>query len=114
MSWISEIPDFEILIINDGSTDSTSAIGKMYEQLTTVNGRSIVKLIDKENGGHGSGINKGIELATGKYFKVVDADDWVDEEQYDKLLKNLIHEDADLVLTDYCEARSFEDSLHKV
>lgn len=104
----------EILIINDGSKDSTAAIGKMYEELTTVDGRSIVKLIDKENGGHGSGINKGIELARGKYFKVVDADDWVDEEQYNELLKRLINEDADLVLTDYCEARSFEDKLHKV
>lgn len=104
----------EILIINDGSKDATATIGKMYEELTTVNGKSIVKLIDKENGGHGSGINKGIELARGKYFKVVDADDWVDEDQYNELLKRLINEDADLILTDYCEARSFEDKLHKV
>lgn len=104
----------EILVINDGSKDSTSEIGKMYEKLTSVNGKSIVKLVDKENGGHGSGINKGIELARGKYFKVVDADDWVDEEQYNELLKRLINEDADLILTDYCEARSFEDKLHYV
>ena len=104
----------EILIINDGSKDATATIGKMYEKLTTVNGKSIVKLIDKENGGHGSGINKGIELARGKYFKVIDADDWVDEDQYNELLKRLIDEDADLILTDYCEARSFEDKLHKV
>lgn len=99
----------EILVINDGSKDDTCKIGKMYEELTTINGKSIVKLIDKENGGHGSGINKGIELARGKYFKVVDADDWLDEEQYDKLLEKLVNEDADLILTDYCEARSFED-----
>ena len=104
----------EILIINDGSKDATATIGKMYEKITTVDGKSIVKLIDKENGGHGSGINKGIELARGKYFKVIDADDWVDEEQYNELLKRLINEDADLILTDYCEARSFEDKLHKV
>lgn len=104
----------EILIINDGSKDSTRDIGLMYQELTTKNGKSIVKLIDKENGGHGSGINKGIELAKGKYFKVVDADDWVDEKQYDSLLEKLIHEDADLILTDYSEARSFEDKLHKI
>lgn len=104
----------EILVINDGSKDKTKEIGKFYENLTTVNGKSIVKLIDKENGGHGSGINKGLELARGKYFKVVDADDWVDEEQYNELLKRLIDEDADLILTDYSEARSFEDKLHKV
>lgn len=104
----------EILIINDGSKDSTKEIGEFYQKLTTINGKSIVKLVDKENGGHGSGINKGIELARGKYFKVVDADDWVDEEQYDKLLEILINEDTDLILTDYSEARSFEDKLYKV
>lgn len=104
----------EILIINDGSKDNTSKIGKYYQELTTINNKSIVKLIDKENGGHGSGINKGIELAKGKYFKVIDADDWVDENDYDKLLENLINEDADLILTDYMEARSFEDKPYVV
>ena len=64
----------EILIVNDGSKDGTSKKGKQYEQQYP----AVIRLIDKENGGHGSTINKGIELATGKYFKVVDGDDWVD------------------------------------
>ena len=98
----------EILIINDGSKDETEELGKYYEDITKVNGRSIVKIINKENGGHGSGINKGIELARGKYFKVIDADDWVDEKQYNEFLKKLQKEDADLVLTDYSEARTSE------
>ena len=55
-----------------------------------------------------------IELAKGKYFKVVDADDWVNEKDYDILLKRLINEDADLILTDFCEARSFEDKPTKI
>lgn len=101
----------EILVINDGSKDRTAEIGKYYQELTTVDGRSIVKLIDKENGGHGSGINKGIELARGKYFKVVDSDDWLEEQPYNELLKKLIDEDCDLILTDLSEARSFEDKL---
>lgn len=104
----------EILVINDGSKDKTAEIGKMYQDLTTVEDQSIVKIINKENGGHGSGINKGIELAKGKYFKVVDADDWVNEKDYDILLKRLINEDADLILTDFCEARSFEDKPTKI
>lgn len=99
----------EILVINDGSKDKTSEIGKFYEELTTVDGKSIVKIINKENGGHGSGINKGIELARGKYFRVVDADDWVDESAYNTFLKKLINEDVDLVLTNLSEARSFEE-----
>ena len=99
----------EILVINDGSKDKTGEIGKLYEELTTIDGKSIVKIINKENGGHGSGINKGIELAKGKYFRVVDADDWVDESAYNAFLEKLINEDVDLVLTDLSEARSFED-----
>lgn len=101
----------EILIINDGSKDKTAEIGKYYQKLTTVEGKSIVKIINKENGGHGSGINKGIELARGKYFKVVDADDWLEEQPYNELLKKLVDEDSDLILTDLSEARSFEDKL---
>lgn len=96
----------EILVINDGSKDNTKEIAEYYEKLTTVKGKSIVKVINKENGGHGSGVNKGIELARGKYFKVVDADDWVDEEQYNKLLERLQSEDTDLILTDYSEANT--------
>lgn len=102
----------EILIINDGSTDKTYEIGRFYETITSINGQSIVKLVDKENGGHGSGINKGIELAKGKYFKVVDADDWLDIEEYDKFLEKLQYEDVDMILTEYCEARTFEDELY--
>lgn len=101
----------EILVINDGSKDRTAEIGKYYQELTTVDGKSIVKLIDKENGGHGSGINKGIELARGKYFKVVDSDDWLEEQPYNELLKKLIEENCDLILTDLSEARSFEEKL---
>lgn len=103
----------EILVINDGSKDETAQIGKIYEKLTTVDGKSIVKIINKKNGGHGSGINKGIELARGKYFRVIDADDWVDEKAYNQFLEKLIKEDVDLVLTDLSEARSFEENPTK-
>ena len=103
----------EILVINDGSKDETAQIGKLYQDLTSIDGKSVVKIINKENGGHGSGINKGIELARGKYFKVVDADDWVNEHDYHKLLEKLINEDTDLILTNFCEARSFEENPKK-
>ena len=46
----------------------------------------IVKTVHKENGGHGSGVNKGLEMAEGLYFKVVDSDDWLDPEACQKLL----------------------------
>lgn len=64
----------EVIIINDGSTDHTIDIANAYVEKYP----HIVKVIDKVNGGHGSGINSGLKEATGLYFKVVDSDDWID------------------------------------
>ena len=75
--------DVEILIVNDGSTDKTKKIGKQYAERFP----SIVKVINKENGGHGDAVNSGLSHASGKYFKVVDSDDWVDEDSLMKLLE---------------------------
>ena len=104
----------EILIINDGSKDSTSKIGQYFEKLTTIEGKSIVKLIDKENGGHGSTINKGIELATGKYFKMMDGDDYFDTESLDKLIEYLEKSNEDIILTNYVEDLSIPGILNPI
>ncbi len=77
--------EVEIIIINDGSKDKTLKIAKEYEKKYP----KIVKAVDKENGGHGSGVNKGLELATGLYYKVVDSDDWADPESLQKILKKI-------------------------
>lgn len=93
----------EILIINDGSKDNTAQIAKYFEDLTTIKGKSIVKLIDKPNGGHGSTINKGIEIANGKYFKLMDGDDYFVTSEFVKLIQILENEDADIILNNYIE-----------
>ena len=78
--------DVEIIIVNDGSTkDRTAEIADEYAAKYP----TIVKAIHKENGGHGSAVNAGIENATGLYFKVVDSDDWVKEEAYMQILDTL-------------------------
>lgn len=77
--------DVEIIIVNDGSRDKTSAIAHEYMDKYP----TIIKVVDKENGGHGDAVNAGLRNAAGKYFKVVDSDDWVDEESLHKILQLL-------------------------
>ena len=77
--------DVEIIIVNDGSTDETALIADRYAREYP----SIIKVVHKENGGHGSAVNTGIDQATGLYFKVVDSDDWVKEEPYMQILDTL-------------------------
>lgn len=78
--------DVEILIVDDGSTkDNTAEIADEYEK----NYPGIVRAIHQENGGHGEAVNAGLRNATGVYYKVVDSDDWVDEEAYLEILRTL-------------------------
>ncbi len=77
--------DVEILIVNDGSVDETPQIAQEYVEKYP----DIVRLINKENGGHGSAVNAGLEEAVGLYFKVVDSDDWVREDAYHKIMEIL-------------------------
>ena len=88
----------EILIVNDGSTDGTKNVA---EKLATQ--YHCVKIINKSNGGHGSTINTGIKNATGKYFRLLDGDDWFDTKEFDKYIELLKKEDSDIIFTDLME-----------
>ena len=93
--------EVEIIIVNDGSKDKTSQIAHEYMDKYP----DIIKVIDKENGGHGDAVNAGLANASGKYFKVVDSDDWVDEEALHKILM-LRHleednEQIDMLISNY-------------
>ncbi len=94
--------DVEIIIVNDGSSDGTAAIADSYAERYP----SIVRAVHKPNGGHGSGVNRGLQEASGLYFKVVDSDDWVDEAALTKLLNTIKthlsqESEADLYITNY-------------
>ncbi len=89
--------EIEVLVVNDGSQDKTEFIASQYEQKYS----NTIKLVNKENGGHGSTINKGLYMATGKYFKVIDGDDWVDPEGLNKLVRALRDEESDMIITNY-------------
>lgn len=105
----------EVIVINDGSSDNTSSLAKFYAD----NFPTVVKVVDKENGGHGSCINKGVELATGKFIKLVDSDDFLDAESLLRHVLYLRNCDDDMVVTNYnrfyddrrIEHVSYEDRL---
>lgn len=77
--------EVEILIVNDGSKDSTGAIA---DELAAAH-PGVVRAIHQENGGHGAAVMTGVKNAAGLYFKVVDSDDWVDGKAYQKVLDTL-------------------------
>ena len=78
--------EVEIIIVDDGSQkDRTPEIADEYERKYP----GICRAVHQENGGHGQAVNTGLKNATGVFFKVVDSDDWVNEEAYQKVLETL-------------------------
>lgn len=87
----------EIIIVNDGSTDKTIDIAGTYKEKAP---DSII-VVDKQNGGHGSTINAGIAVSSGKYGFILDGDDWVDTDVLDRIIKTLEEDKIDIVICDY-------------
>lgn len=101
----------DVLIINDGSKDSSSAIAHEYADRYP----TVFRVIDKENGNYGSCINRGLKEATGKYIKVLDADDSFDTTHFEEFVAFLLGIDADLVLSDFAvvnKERLYQRTIH--
>ena len=97
----------EVLIVNDGSKDSTLAIAQKY----AADYPELFRVIDKRNGNYGSCINAALPLATGKYVKVLDADDSFDTANFELFIEFLNVTDADLVLSDFTWVDSERNKL---
>lgn len=87
----------EVLVINDGSKDTSSDIGHRYQDENP----NVFRVIDKENGNYGSCINRGLKEAVGKYVKVLDADDCFDTVSLELFLELLMNIDADVIFSNY-------------
>ncbi len=88
----------EVLVVDDGSSDQTTAIA-----LKIAKKHPYMTVMMKENGGHGSTINTALSVAKGKYFKLLDGDDYFDKKSLSLLVEFLATADTDIVLTDYIE-----------
>lgn len=88
----------EVIVVNDGSQDGCDQIVKDYiEQYPDT-----FKMISQENGGHGAAVDAGINMCSGQYFKVVDADDWVLTDNIPQYIDTLkLIDSVDLVVSGY-------------
>ena len=105
--------EVEIIIVDDGSQKDNTA--EIADRLAAEH-PSIIKAVHQENGGHGQAVNTGLKNATGRYFKVVDSDDWVDEKAYDKILDVLRRtvdeeKELDMLISNYVYEK--EGAIHK-
>lgn len=85
------LKDIEIICIDDGSSDNSGAIVDEYACKD-----SRIVAVHKQNGGYGSAINKGIELAKGRFIGIVESDDWIAPEMYEILYNKAVETDSDI------------------
>lgn len=85
-------PHLEVICIDDGSTDSTGAIIDEY-----VAADSRFQVIHKPNTGYGDSMNQGLETCTGDYIGIVESDDWIEPDMYERLLDQCQQNDLDLI-----------------
>ncbi len=104
--------DIEIIIVDDGSTkDDTAAKADAWQERVP----GIICAVHQENGGHGQAVNTGLSHATGRYFKVVDSDDWLDAPAMREIMDYLRLQgerevQTDLVIGNYVYEKVHEDS----
>ena len=93
------LDDYEIILIDDGSTDGSAEIISEYKNKYP----ELIQALRVENGGQGRARNFGIEMARGEYLGFIDSDDWIAENMYEKMYNKAKAENADIVICDFLE-----------
>lgn len=91
----------EVIVVNDGSKDNSSAIAHGYENKYP----GVFRIIDKVNGNYGSCVNRGIEEANGQYFRILDADDYFAPDALASFVRYIyaLDEKPDLLISNFRE-----------
>lgn len=102
--------DIEIIVVNDGSTkDNTAEKADAWAAKYP----DIIRAVHQENGGHGAAVNAGLAAATGLYFKVVDSDDWLDEDAMKEVMAYLRAQKERTNATDLVIANYVYEKVHE-
>jgi len=105
----SLLKQIEVLVIIDGSKDRSCEIAETYHKRFPES----FSVICKENGNYGSCINRGLKEASGKYVKILDADDYFDTSVLPSYLETLHNVDSDLFLNDYALVNPEGNTIEK-
>lgn len=102
--------DMEIICVDDGSSDGSESILDDYARKD-----SRVHVLHRENAGYGAAMNAGVEIASGKYIGIVESDDCILPDMYEKLYKAAEDNEADLVKADayyWFEKCGYQKRIH--
>ncbi len=94
---VQTFQDYEVIIINDGSTDKTLEIIKEYANKYS----DKIKVYSQNNGGQSNARNNAFQYVTGKYLTYIDADDYILDDYLEKLYNCAETNNADLVICSY-------------
>lgn len=92
----NKVKDMEIILVNDGSKDSTLDVIKEYVKKYP----KLIKCVDKKNGGLSDARNVGIKEASGEYVAFIDSDDYIDNNMLEEMLKKALLGNFDIVTCD--------------